>query len=140
MTKKVLVLCTGNSCRSQMAEGLWRELGGGVWQAESAGSLPSGYVHPLAIRAMHERGLDISAGRSKSMDEFADQTFDVVVTVCDNAKESCPVFPDATETLHWPFDDPADATGDEQSKMDMFIRVRNEIETTIAKYLDKART
>ncbi len=89
---RVLVLCTGNSCRSQMAEGLFRVLGSGKWESYSAGSKPSGYVHPLAIEAMKERDIDISSGVSKSVDEFSGQEFDLVVTVCDNANEACPFF------------------------------------------------
>jgi len=135
MTKRVLILCTGNSCRSQMAEALWAELGGGDWQTESAGSRPSGYVHPLAIEAMRELEIDISGHVSKSLDLFRDQQFDLVVTVCDNAKESCPVFPAATTTLHWPFDDPADATGTDEEKKTVFRRVRDEIKTKIHHYL-----
>ena len=133
--KRVLVLCTGNSCRSQMAEGLFRELGKGEWEAESAGSAPSGYVHPLATQAMKLRGIDISEADSKSIDDFKGQSFDLVVTVCDHAKEACPFFPDAHERLHWPFDDPADATGTDNEKMQTFIRVRNEIENRITEYL-----
>ncbi|UUO06898.1 arsenate reductase ArsC [Blastopirellula sp. J2-11] len=133
--KRVLVLCTGNSCRSQMAEALFETLSEGAWQSESAGSKPSGYVHPLAIRAMSELGVDISSHESKHVDQFADQPFDLVVTVCDNAKEACPVFPGAKQTLHWPFDDPADATGDDEEKMLMFRRVRDEIKTKILGYL-----
>ncbi|MCH9654577.1 MAG: arsenate reductase ArsC [Planctomycetes bacterium] len=133
--KRVLILCTGNSCRSQMAEELWETLGAGEWQAESAGSKPSGYVHPLAIQAMQELEIDLNANTSKSLDQFKDQPFDLVVTVCDNAKESCPVFSGATETLHWPFDDPADATGSDDEKMHMFRRVRDEIKAKIESYL-----
>lgn len=121
-----------------MAEALFESLSDGEWQAESAGSKPSGYVHPLAIRAMSELDVDISANESKHVDQFADQPFDLVVTVCDNAKEACPVFPGAKLTLHWPFDDPADATGDEEEKMVMFRRVRDEIKTKIAAYLPTA--
>jgi len=134
--QRVLILCTGNSCRSQMAEALWESLGQGDWQSESAGSKPSGYVHPLAIRAMQEQGIDISANASKSLDQFQKQTFDLVVTVCDNAKESCPVFPGARKTLHWPFDDPADATGSNDEKMGFFRRVREEIKEQIQTYLN----
>ncbi|HAH46770.1 arsenate reductase ArsC [Gimesia sp.] len=134
--KHVLVLCTGNSCRSQMAEELWETLGAGEWQAESAGSKPSGYVHPLAIEAMRELDIDLSENTSKHLDQFTDQQFDLVVTVCDNAKESCPVFTGATQTLHWPFDDPADATGTDEEKMKMFRRVRDEIKTKIQNYLN----
>ncbi len=133
--KKVLILCTGNSCRSQMAEALWESLGGGAWRAESAGSKPSGYVHPLAIRAMQEIDIDISANESKSLAQFEREDFDLVVTVCDNAQEACPVFPGAKETLHWPFDDPADATGSDEEQMPVFRRVRDEIREKIAAYL-----
>ena len=135
MSKRVLILCTGNSCRSQMAEGLWQTLGDGRWQAASAGSRPAGYVHPLAVLAMKERGIDISASRSKSVDEFAGQNFDIVVTVCDHAKEACPAFPGAQQALHWPFDDPAEAHGSDAEKMRVFQRVRNEIEDRIRAFL-----
>jgi arsenate reductase len=135
MTRKVLILCTGNSCRSQMAEGLWRELGRGEWEAFSAGSRPSGFVHPLAIKAMGETGIDLTSARSKSVDEFRGQIFDIVVTVCDHARESCPVFPDAGQDLHWPFDDPADVTGDELEKLRTFVRIRKEIEIRIQQFL-----
>ncbi|WP_417379189.1 arsenate reductase ArsC [Gimesia sp.] len=134
--KRVLILCTGNSCRSQMAEELWETLGAGEWQAESAGSKPSGYVHPLAIEAMRELDVDLSENTSKHLDQFTSQKFDLVVTVCDNAKESCPVFTGATQTLHWPFDDPADATGTDEEKMKMFRRVRDEIKDKIQNYLN----
>ncbi len=134
--KRVLILCTGNSCRSQMAEALWAKLGQGDWETHSAGSKPSGYVHPLAIRAMQELGMDISAYRSKSAQEFQEHPFDLVVTVCDNAKETCPVYPGAKETLHWPFEDPADATGTDDEKMPTFRRIRDEIQAKIATYLD----
>ncbi|QDU04602.1 Arsenate-mycothiol transferase ArsC2 [Gimesia chilikensis] len=137
--KRVLVLCTGNSCRSQMAEELWEFLGQGEWEAESAGSKPSGYVHPLAIEAMRELDIDLSENTSKHLDQFTEQQFDLVVTVCDNAKESCPVFSGATQTLHWPFDDPADATADatgtDEEKMKTFRRVRDEIKTKIQAFL-----
>ncbi len=133
--QRVLILCTGNSCRSQMAEALWESLGKGEWEAESAGSKPSGYVHPLAIKAMHELDIDISTNTSKSLDQFQNEPFDLVVTVCDNAQESCPVFPGAKQTLHWPFDDPADATGTEDEQMVVFRRVRDEIRHRIESYL-----
>jgi len=133
--QRVLILCTGNSCRSQMAEALWESLGEGLWQAESAGSKPSGYVHSLAIRAMRELGIDISANQSKSLDQFRQQPFDLVVTVCDNAQEACPVFPAARQTLHWPFVDPADATGADEEKLIVFQRVRDEIKHKIQDYL-----
>lgn len=133
--KRVLILCTGNSCRSQMAEALWEDLGEGHWEAESAGSKPSGYVHPLAIRVMAEFGIDIAQYVSKSLDQFRDQTFDLVVTVCDNAREACPVFPGAKETLHWPFEDPAEATGMDEEKLKTFRKVRDQIRQRIAEYL-----
>jgi arsenate reductase len=122
-----------------MAEALWESLGNGEWEAVSAGSKPSGYVHPLAIQAMIEMGIDISANESKSLDQFLDQSFDLVVTVCDNAKESCPVFPGAKQTLHWPFDDPADATGSDEAKMLVFRRVRDEINQKIQTYLNQTK-
>lgn len=134
--KKVLILCTGNSCRSQMAESLWNQLGEGKWQASSAGSKPSGYVHPLAIEAMSELGEDLSEFRSKSVDEFEPADFDLIVTVCDNAKGSCPQVYAATQVLHWPFDDPADAVGEDSEKLVVFRRVRDEISDQIQSYLD----
>lgn len=135
--QRVLILCTGNSCRSQMAEALWKSLGEGKWQSDSAGSKPSGYVHPLAIQAMHELRIDISANTSKSLDQFRAEAFDLVVTVCDNARESCPVFLGATETLHWPFDDPADSNGTDEEKMLVFRRVRDEIKERIHAYFNR---
>ena len=134
--KRVLILCTGNSCRSQMAEALWTSLGKGKWEAASAGSKPSGYVHPLAIRAMKELDIDISMNTSKSLVQYQNQPFDLVVTVCDNAKESCPIFIGAKETVHWPFDDPADATGTDDEKMIVFRRVRDEIRARIGEFIE----
>ncbi len=134
--QRVLILCTGNSCRSQMAEALWESLGDGQWSSESAGSKPSGYVHPLAIRAMKELDIDISTKKSKSLDLYRDESFDLVVTVCDNAKDSCPVFVGAKQTLHWPFDDPADAKGTEEEQMVFFRRVRDEIKERICDYMN----
>lgn len=134
--KRVLILCTGNSCRSQMAEFLWRELGRGQWETFSAGSRPSGYVHPLAIRAMAEVGIDITSGASKSVDLYRDERFDIAVTVCDNARDACPFFPGASQLLHWPFDDPADATGTDEEQIQVFRRVRDEIAGKIKSFLD----
>ncbi len=133
MTKRrILVLCTGNSCRSQMAEGfINHELRDHV-EAVSAGSNPSGYVHPRAIEVMGELGIDISDGVSKHLERFLDQSFDVVVTVCDHAKESCPVFPGAVNTMHHGFTDPADATGSEEQILAEFRRVRDEIRVWVA--------
>lgn len=138
--KRVLILCTGNSCRSQMAEALWNKHGKGEWEAVSAGSKPSGYVHPLAIKSMAALGVDIADTRSKNVSEFDGQPFDLVVTVCDNAKESCPFFPNAKETLHWPFDDPADFQGSDSEREAGFARVRDEISTRIASYLKEQQS
>lgn len=124
--KRVLILCTGNSARSQMAEGLLRHDGGGRFEVESAGTHP-GQVRPEAIEAMREVGIDISTHRSKSVDEFAGREFDYVITVCDNARENCPVFPARTERVHWSFDDPAASTGDMSARLAVFRRIRDEI-------------
>ena len=110
-----------------MAEALWKELGKGNWESFSAGSKPSGYVHPLAIKAMDEIGIDISSYESKSLEQYQNDIFDLVITVCDNAKESCPVFSGAKETIHAPFDDPADAMGTEEEVLQVYRRVRDEI-------------
>lgn len=135
MTKRVLILCTGNSCRSQMAEAIWNQLGEGGWQAVSAGSNPAGYVHPLAVEVTAESRLDLSEHRSKHLSEFQNEPFDLVVTVCDSARESCPVFPGAKETLHWPFEDPVHATGTDEEKMQVFRMVRDQIRQRISSYL-----
>ena len=135
MSKRALILCTGNSCRSQMAEGLWRTLGNGEWDSYSAGSKPAGHVHPLAIEAMKDIGIDLSEAHSKHVDEFAGQSFDLVITVCDSAKEACPVFPGAKQTLHWPFDDPAHAEGSDEEKCAFFREVRDQIRRRIQSYL-----
>lgn len=124
--KRVLILCTGNSARSQMAEGLLRHDGGDKFEVESAGVEPS-HVRPQAIEAMREIGIDISGHRSKSVDEFLGQEFDYVITVCDRAKDNCPVFPGAAERIHWSFEDPAAATGDDDKRLAVFRRVRDEI-------------
>ena len=124
--KRVLILCTGNSARSQMAEGLLRHDGGEKFEVFSAG-VEQSFVRPQAIEAMREVGIDISDHRSKSVDEFAGQEFDYVITVCDNANARCPVFPGKTERIHWSFDDPAAAEGDEAAKLAVFRRVRDEI-------------
>jgi arsenate reductase (thioredoxin) len=132
--KRVLILCTGNSARSQMAEGLLRHDGGGRFAVESAGVSPTG-VRPEAIKAMRELGIDIANQRSKSVDEFAGQAFDYVITVCDNAREQCPVFPDATRRVHWGFDDPAAAAGDEEARLEVFRRVRDEIRARLGELI-----
>lgn len=134
MSRRVLFLCTHNSARSQMAEGLLRKLGGGQFDAASAGTEAT-RVHPLAIEAMREAGIDISGHTSKRVDAFAGQQFDYVITVCDNANESCPVFPAATERIHWSFDDPSAATGTDEERLRVFRRVRDEIQTRLRTFL-----
>lgn len=124
--KRVLILCTGNSARSQMAEGLLRQMAGDAYEVASAGVSPS-RIKPEAIEAMREIGVDISAHRSKSVNEFTSQEFDYVITVCDNAREHCPIFPGQARQLHWSFDDPAAAEGDELARLAVFRRVRDEI-------------
>ena len=128
---RVLFLCTGNSCRSHMAEGWLRHLAADRFESFSAGSRPTGFVHPLAIRAMSEAGVGISGHRSKSLDEFAGQEFDLLVTVCDDAREACPVFAGAKQRVHWGFDDPARAMGSDEERMAVFRRVRDEIGSCI---------
>jgi arsenate reductase len=133
--KRVLFLCTGNSCRSQMAEGLVNHYLGDEWQACSAGTEPAGHVHPLAVRAMAELGIDISGQRSKSTDEFRDMQFDLVVTVCDNAAENCPVWLGDGHRTHIGFDDPAQATGSDEARPAVFRRARDEIRREILSFL-----
>jgi arsenate reductase len=130
MKQRVLILCTGNSARSQMAEGLLRHLAGDRFEVHSAGTKPS-RVRDEAIAVMRELGLDISGHRSKSVDEFAGQPFDYVITVCDNARESCPVFPAQTQRIHWSFDDPSTEAD--------FRRVRDEIAARMKDFVDGER-
>lgn len=132
--KRVLILCTGNSARSQMAEGLLRHDGGDAFEASSAGTQPS-RVRPEAIATMRELGIDISRQRSKSVDEMLGQEFDYVITVCDNARESCPVFPAQAKRLHWSFDDPAAIAGDEAERLTVFRRVRDEIRARLRQFI-----
>jgi len=126
MKKRVLFLCTHNSARSQMAEGLLRKHAGERFDVQSAGTEAT-RVHPMAIEAMREAGIDISNHRSKKLDEFLGQDFDYVITVCDQANESCPVFPGAPERIHWSFEDPSKATGTHDQKLQFFRRVRDAI-------------
>jgi arsenate reductase len=130
----ILILCTGNSCRSHMAEGILRSHLHEAFRIESAGSKPAGYVHPLAIRALAEIGIDISANRSKHLDEFLDGNVETVITVCGNADQICPVFPGQVNRHHFPFDDPAHAEGSEDQQMEVFRRVRDEIRAVFAAY------
>jgi arsenate reductase len=125
--KRVLVLCTGNSCRSQMAEGWINQLLGEQWEARSAGTAPAARVHPLAVRAMAEAGVDISAGKPEHVDVYLDQPWDLVVTVCDAARETCPAFPRPVAKAHVSFFDPAAAEGTDDERMGVFRRVRDEI-------------
>jgi arsenate reductase (thioredoxin) len=130
----VLILCTGNSCRSHLAEGLLRAAAGDILDVQSAGSKPAGYVHPMAIEAMREIGHDISGHRSKHMDEFLQQPVETVITVCGNADQACPTFPGQVNRHHWGFDDPAHATGTDAEKMAVFRRVRDEIKRVFEAY------
>lgn len=123
---RVLFLCTHNSARSQMAEALLRQLGEGRFETYSAGTEAT-RVHPLAVRAMADVGIDISNARSKHLDEYIGQDFDYVITVCDAANESCPIFPGDPKRIHWPFQDPSGADGGEEDRYRVFERVRNEI-------------
>jgi arsenate reductase len=132
--KKVLVLCTGNSARSQMAEGLLRQEGGNRFEVFSAGTKPS-QVRPEAIAVMKEIGLDISGHRSKSVDEFVGQDLEFVITVCDNAKETCPIFPGTSKRLHWSFDDPAAVEGPEDARLAAFRKIRDQIHGRIMVFL-----
>ena len=134
MKPTVLILCTGNSCRSHLAEGILRAAAGDLLNVQSAGSNPAGYVHPLAIRVMSEVGVDISGHRSKHMNEFLRQHVETVVTVCGNADQACPVFPGQANRYHWPFDDPAKAAGTEEQKLAVFRRVRDEIKRVFEAY------
>ena len=136
--KKVLILCTGNSARSQMAEGLLRHDAGDRFMVESAGTTPS-QVRPEAITVMQELGIDISGHRSKSVEDFTGREFDYVLTVCDNAKESCPVFPGHANRLHCNFEDPAGAGGSEAAKLAVFRRVRDEIRDYLRGFPGQAR-
>lgn len=137
MTKKisVLILCTGNSARSQMAEGLLRNIAGDKLEVESAGTIAS-FVRPQAIAVMSEIGIDISGHRSKSVEEFTGQPFDFVITVCDNAKANCPIFPADTSRIHWSFDDPAEAAGTEDEKLAAFRTVRDQIQGRLLEFVN----
>ena len=130
---RVLILCTGNSARSQMAEGLLRHDAGNVYEVSSAGTRPS-HVRPEAIAVMGEIGIDISGHRSKSVDEFAGQAFDYVITVCDNAKESCPIFPATTKRIHWSLEDPAAVQGSKEERRAEFRRIRDQIRSLLRQF------
>jgi arsenate reductase len=131
---KVLILCTGNSCRSHLAEGFLRAAAGDILDVQSAGSEPAGYVHPLAIKVMQEVGIDISQHQSKHLSEFLDQQIETVITVCDNADQACPVFPGQVNRYHWAFFDPAKAEGNDEEKLKVFREVRDEIKRVFEAY------
>ena len=132
----VLILCTGNSCRSHLAEGLLRKFAGDYLDVASAGSKPAGYVHPLGIKAMEEVGIDISAHHSKHMNEFLDREVETVITVCGNADQACPMFPGQLNRHHWGFEDPAHATGSEAEQLEVFRKVRDQISMVFQAYAD----
>jgi arsenate reductase len=143
-TPSVLILCTGNSCRSHLAEGVLRHVAGDLFEVHSAGSKPAGYVHPKAIEVMREIGIDISGHTSKPMSEFLNRKIDTVITVCGNADQACPMFPGQVNRYHWGFDDPAHATGTEDEVLAVFRRVRDQIklvfEAYAAGYREKLKT
>lgn len=130
----VLILCTGNSCRSHLAEGFLRAAAGDILDVQSAGSKPAGYVHPLAIRVMQEVGIDISHHRSKHLNEFLGQKIETVITVCGNADQACPLFPGQVNRYHWGFLDPAHAQGTEEQVLQIFRQVRDEIRRVFEAY------
>ena len=134
MPHRVLILCTGNCVRSQMAEGLLRQLAGSAYEVHSAGSNPSGYVNPLAIEAMSKIGIDISAHRSKSVSEFEGQHFDTVITVCDYAAQECPTFP-GSRLIHWSIEDPGNARGSHVERLAVFCRIRNDLASRLRQLL-----
>jgi arsenate reductase len=133
--KRVLFMCTGNSCRSQIAEAIVNSKYGDIWNAFSGGSRPAGYVHPIAVKALSEIGIE-HHGRSKSIDEFRGQAFDLVVTLCDEAEGECPVWLGKGTKIHTPFPDPAKASGSEAEILSAFRTVRNAIETTLPQILN----
>ncbi len=130
----ILILCTGNSCRSHLAEGILCAAAGDSLNVQSAGSKPAGYVHPLAIQVMKEIGIDISSHHSKHMDNFLQQNVETVITVCGNADQACPMFPGQANRHHWGFYDPAHATGTDEEKLAVFRRVRDEIKLVFEAY------
>ena len=133
--RRVLFLCTGNSCRSQMAEGLLRAEAGDRFDAHSAGIEPHG-LNPLAVRVMAELDIDVSSHTSEAVEVYAHESIDVAVTVCDHAREVCPVFPGVDQQLHWSFDDPAVATGTVDERLPVFRRVRDEIRARVRDFIE----
>ncbi len=139
MKTSVLILCTGNSCRSHLAEGVLRACAGDLFDVHSAGSKPAGFVHPKAIQVMREIGIDISSHASKNMTEFLGKKVDIVITVCGNADQACPMFPGQVGRHHYGFDDPAHATGTDEEILAAFRRVRDEIRRLFEAYADGRR-
>jgi arsenate reductase len=137
--KDVLFLCTGNSCRSQMAEGLVKQYLSDEWQAYSAGTEPAGYVHPLAIQVMAELGINIAGQQSKPAEVFRDRRLDLVVTVCDDAAEHCPAWLGQGQVVHISFPDPAKAAGTDEERMAVFRSVRDDIHRLVFHYLANGR-
>ena len=135
--KRYLVVCTGNFCRSQMAEGWLRHLGGGRVAAFSAGSKPKGGVHPMAVEVMKETGIDLTQNTSNHIDDYINDDFDCVLTVCDSAKEACPVFPGAKRLLHHPFEDPDHPNDSNEQPIKCFRRVRDQIKDWVQEFLNE---
>lgn len=133
-TKKILILCTGNSCRSHMAEGILRKALGDAHEVSSAGAKPSGYIHPQAIEAMAEIGIDVSSHTSKHLDQFLNAGIDTVITVCGNANDACPIFPGQVNRYHWGFEDPPHAQREGEELIDAFRRIRDEIKLVFEAY------
>ncbi len=144
MKPVVLILCTGNSCRSHLAEGILRATAGDMVEVQSAGSKPAGYVHPLAIEVMREIGIDISTHRSKHLNEFLQRPIETVITVCGHVDQTCPMFPGQVNRHHWGFPDPAGVEGSEEEKRNVFRRVRDDIKQVFEAYSagrrDQAKT
>ncbi|MDG2168875.1 MAG: arsenate reductase ArsC [Opitutales bacterium] len=136
---KTLILCTGNSCRSHMAEGILRAAANDLFEVYSAGSKPAGYVHPTAIEVMSEIGIDLSAHTSKSLEQYLDAGIHTIVTVCGNANEACPVFPGMVNRYHWGFEDPAHATGSEEEILEEFRNIRDQIKLVFEAYVSGYR-
>ena len=132
--KRIIVICTGNSIRSQIAEGFLKKYRS-TWEIRSAGTNPIG-LNPITVNVMMEKGIDISNQKSKSLDQFKNSKFDYVITVCDNAKESCPLFPGNAKLIHWNFEDPADAEGGMNKKLFAFRKVRDKIEEKVIEFIE----
>ena len=139
MKPKILILCTGNSCRSHMAEGILRNSASDLFEIFSAGSNPKGEVHPSAIEALKEINIDIAHHTSDHLDLYLNSGIDTVITVCDNAKESCPVFPNSPKSYHWSFEDPPHAMREGESEIDAFRRIRDQIKLVFEAYVSGYR-